>query len=158
LTDDGAGVHAARLLQDQLAARPDVQVLDGGTLSFTLAPAIEGASRLIVLDATQLHQPAGSVQCFLGNEVDQLLGRGRLSVHEIGLRDMLEMARLADAVPQERAGIQPASLVWGTEPTAAVAAALETAMRIALNLLETWPSREADRVTWVSCGGRDGEA
>jgi hydrogenase maturation protease len=142
LTDEGAGVHAARLLAQRLAGRADVQVLDGGTLSFTLAPLIAGADRLIVLDAMQLGEPPGTVQRFLDAEVDEILGRARLSVHEIGLRDMLDIARLGESCPRQRAlvGIQPGSLDWGTEPTAAVAAALCAATDITLGLLAAWPT------------------
>ena len=39
LTDDGAGVHAARVLAGALGGRSDVEVVDAGTLSFTLAPS-----------------------------------------------------------------------------------------------------------------------
>jgi hydrogenase maturation protease len=142
LTDDGAGVHAARQLGDRLAGREDVQVLDGGTLSFTLAPLIAGATRLIVLDATELHQAPGSVQCFVDAGMDELLRRARLTVHEIGLRDVLEISALAGELPRERAliGIQPASLAWGVEPTPAVAAALQVVAQSALELLEHWPN------------------
>lgn len=141
LSDDGAGVHAARLLAPQLAQYPDVQVLDGGTLSFSLAPFIESANCLIVLDAMQLSQPPGTVQRFLDTEVDEVLGRARLSVHEIGLRDVLQLARLAGRCPARRAliGIQPESLEWGTAPTPAVDSALPAAAGLALDLLKIWP-------------------
>ena len=144
LTDDGAGVHAARILQARLAARPAVTVLDAGTLSFTLAPSIENAGSLIILDAAQLGRPPGSIQCFLDDELDGFLGRSRLSVHEIGLRDLMDIARLAGRLPDKRAliGIQPQSLEWGTEPTPTVAAALESAVQSALELLDAWPQRQ----------------
>ncbi|HVW69945.1 MAG TPA: HyaD/HybD family hydrogenase maturation endopeptidase [Steroidobacteraceae bacterium] len=142
LSDDGAGVHVARLLAQRLAGRDDVEVLDGGTLSFTLAPLISGSDRLIVLDATELEQSPGTVRTFIGAEVDRMLGRARLTVHEIGLRDVLAISQLAGELPQERAliAIQPASLAWGTEPTPAVALALECAAGTVLELLalEHW--------------------
>jgi hydrogenase maturation protease len=149
LTDDGAGVHAARVLTPQLAGRPDVQVVDGGTLSFTLAPLIERATRLIVLDAMQLREPPGTVHHFLGTDVDAVLGRARLSVHEIRLRDVLQLVRLAGSCPAQRAliGIQPADLDWGTVPGPAVSAALPTVCALALRLLDTWPSGTRRRMT-----------
>jgi hydrogenase maturation protease len=141
LSDDGAGVHAVRILMDRLSNRPDVQVLDGGTLSFTLVPTIESAQRLIILDATQLELSPGSLHLFFDEQIDLLLSRRRLSVHEIGLRDVFEMMRLAESLPTERAliGIQPGSLEWGTEPTPAVAAALQVAVQRVLGLLDVWP-------------------
>ena len=145
MSDDGAGVHLARLLASQLAGRPDVRVEDGGTLSFSLAPLIEEVTRLIVLDAMQLRAPPGTVRRFLDGEVDAVLGRARLSVHEIGLRDVLQLVRLAGRCPQELAliGIQPAELGWGTTPGAGVSAALPAAGRLALELLDEWPGARA---------------
>jgi hydrogenase maturation protease len=141
LTDDGAGVHAARRLADLLAGHADVRVLDAGTLSFTLAPIVECADRLIVLDAAQLNQAPGSVQCFLDAKFDSFLGRSRLSVHEIGLRDVMDLTQLAGTIPRERAliGIQPESLGWGMELTPKVAAGLEPMVAKTLDLLESWP-------------------
>lgn len=145
LSDDGAGVHGARVLAERLAGREDVRVLDGGTLSFTLAPMIAGADRLVILDATQLDTAPGEIRTFIGEAVDRLLGRTRLTVHEIGLRDVLDVARLSGDLPQQRAliGIQPASLDWGTELTPAVAACLENIVAAVLELLESWPAQSA---------------
>ena len=39
LQDEGAGVHVVRRLRDQSSPDPQVQYLDGGTLSFVLALA-----------------------------------------------------------------------------------------------------------------------
>jgi hydrogenase maturation protease len=142
LSDDGAGVHLARRLARDLADCGDVEVVDGGTLSFTLAPLIGAARRLIILDATELGQSAGDVKTFTGSELDALFGRARLTVHEVNLRDVLDIARITDSLPGERAlvGIQPASLGWGMEPTPAVAAALDRAAVRVMELLaaESW--------------------
>jgi hydrogenase maturation protease len=115
-------------------------VLDAGTLSFTLAPVIEAAERLIVLDAAQLNRAPGSLQCFRDARLDEFLGRPRLSVHEIGLRDLMDLARLAGALPLERVliGIQPESLDWGMELTPAVAAGIESMIAMAAQLLDSW--------------------
>lgn len=145
LSDDGAGVHAARLLAGALGDRTDVEVVDAGTLSFTLAPRLSGVRRLIVLDAARLGAHAGTVRCFFGEQIDALLTRARPSVHELGLRDLLGIARLTGTLPGERAliAIEPHCLDWGTEPSRAVAAALEAAMHMACALLEDWPAAAA---------------
>ncbi len=49
LGDEGAGVHAVRALQEKHDDLADVEFLDGGTLSFTLAGPIEEAGSLIVI-------------------------------------------------------------------------------------------------------------
>ena len=60
LGDEGAGVYAIRALQDRHAGLADVEFLDGGTLSFTLAGPIEEAGNLIVIDAAQLQDRPGA--------------------------------------------------------------------------------------------------
>ena len=51
LTDEGVGIHALQALQEQHPEPAGVTYMDGGTLSFTLAGAVEDADNLIVLDA-----------------------------------------------------------------------------------------------------------
>ena len=68
LGDEGVGVHAVNRLQQEEPPLPDVVLMDGGTLSFTLAGPIEEAGSLIVIDAAQLGRAPGSVQVYEGAE------------------------------------------------------------------------------------------
>ena len=141
LGDEGAGVYAVRALQERHAGRADVELLDGGTLSFTLAGPIEDADNLIVIDATQLRDTPGTVRVFEGEDMDRFLGGNRKSsVHEVSLLDLLTIARLAEALPARRAliGIQPEYLDWSDAPTANVARAIPAACDLALELIERW--------------------
>jgi hydrogenase maturation protease len=141
LRDEGAGVHAVRMLAQQTIGRDDIELMDGGTLSFTLAAAIEDADQLIVIDAAQLGGAPGTTQVFEGAAMDSFVGGNRKrSVHEVSLVDLLMIARLADHLPQRRAliGIQPQELDWGEQPSAAVAAAIPQACNHALQLVDAW--------------------
>jgi hydrogenase maturation protease len=141
LRDEGAGIHAIRLLAEQTAGRPDIELMDGGTLSFSLAGAIEDADQLIVIDAAQLEDTPGATRVFEGEQMDAFVGSNRKrSVHEVGLIDLLMIARLADHLPQRRAliGIQPMEIDWGEYPSPPVAAALPEACIQALQLIEAW--------------------
>ena len=142
LGDEGAGVHAARRLGELAGGRHGLQLLDAGTLSFTLLPTLENHDRLIVLDAAQLGAPPGTVKCFESAAMDEFLGRPRQSVHEVGLCDLMNMARLAGCFPARRAliGIQPEFVDWSNSPSDAVAAALDRAAGVALDLLDRWDS------------------
>jgi len=143
LTDDGAGVHAVRQLASLQRQRPDVEVVDGGTLSFTLAPLIAGAQRLIVIDAAQLHSPPGTVRAFFGPKFDEFLGSAKLTVHEVSLVDLLDIAKLTDGVPDERVllAVQPARVDWGDAPSPAVQQALPHIRSQVMELLDAWPGR-----------------
>lgn len=141
LRDEGAGVHAIHMLAQHAAGRDDIELMDGGTLSFTLAGAIEDADQLIVIDAAQLDGVPGSTQVFEGEQMDAFVGGNRKrSVHEVSLIDLLMIARLADHLPQKRAliGIQPHDIDWGEQPSPPVAAAIPQACNYAMQLVEAW--------------------
>ena len=140
LSDEGAGVHALEYLRRRHPEIPGVHYLDGGTLSFTLAGEIEDVDNLIVIDAAQLQAAPGTVRCMTGNEMDRFLGQGKCSVHEVGLLDLMDIARLMDALPLRRAliAIQPEMFYWGEAPSAPVSQAFPEVATQALNLIEQW--------------------
>ena len=140
LTDEGAGVHALRHLSE-MSGLPDSAVfLDAGTLSFTLADAIAAADDLVVLDAAELGKAPGHVSVFVGDAMDEFLRSGKRSVHEVGFADLLDIARLQDCLPDNRAliGIQPAEFGWGETPSTVVGDAIPAAAALAANLVEQW--------------------
>ena len=141
LSDEGAGVHAIRMLGERYSNSNHVTLLDGGTLSFTLAGPIEDADHLIVIDAAELQASPGTVRVFVEDDMDRFVGANKKSsVHEVGLLDLLTIARLSDHLPERRAliGIQPEFLDWGEEPTAVVREALPVACEHAVELVERW--------------------
>ncbi|MFP3873599.1 MAG: HyaD/HybD family hydrogenase maturation endopeptidase [Thiohalophilus sp.] len=141
LSDEGVGVHAIHYLQDHYPDLPDVRLIDGGTLSFTLATAIEEADNLIVIDAAQLHADPGTVKTFVNDAMDQFLGQGnKRSVHEVGLLDLMHISRLSGSFPGRRAliGIQPQKLDWGESPTDAVSAAIPLACEQVAEQIRSW--------------------
>lgn len=140
LADEGVGVHVVRALAAEPAVS-GVELLDGGTLSFTLAVPIGEANALIVVDAAQLKAAPGSLSVFEGEAMDRfLLGNRKASVHEVGLMDLMSIARLTDSWPARRAlvAIQPDKVDWGDAPTEAVAAAVPQACRHIRGLIEAW--------------------
>ena len=144
LMDEGAGVHVVNFLQSQCPGRDDLDLVDAGTLSFTLAGLLDGRERLVVVDAAELGGPAGAVRVFEGEAMDRFIVRHRkLSVHEVSLLDLLSMARLGGGLPAQRAliGIQPGRLDWGEQPSEAVAGAIPAAGSIALALIDRWRGR-----------------
>lgn len=144
LSDEGAGLHVLDALHEHHPETDDVVYLDGGTLSFTLASAVEEADSLIVIDAAQLKSEPGSVCCLVNEQMDDFLGSCKRSVHEIGLLDLLDISRLTESLPQKRAliGIQPDTIDWGDTLTESVERAVPVAMQYVIDLLQQWQSRE----------------
>ena len=134
LSDEGIGVHVVERLRPTLGQHPDLQLLDGGTLSFTLA---EG---LIVVDAARMHSQPGTVRVFMDDEMDLYLVGNRQSVHEVSLTDLLDIARLSERLPRQRCliGIEPKNLDWGDAPSPALLPSIDRAVQEILTILGQW--------------------
>ncbi len=144
LSDEGVGVHLLHYLQQHYQFE-SVEFIDGGTLSFTLAIAIENTEQLIVLDAAQWHEPPGTIRCLQDEAMDVFLSKPSLSVHEVSLVDLLNIARLTGRFPKRRAliGIQPETLSWGTTATTQVTQALPIAAQQVAKLIQQWQQQPA---------------
>ena len=140
MRDDGTGV---RLMESVAALQPPlpaVEYIDAGTLSFLLLPMIERCDALLVLDAAHLGAESGAIRSFEGPAMDEFLRTARCSVHEVGVRDLLDIARLTGDLPERRAfvGIQPLDVDWGDDLSAPVARSLPAATLAARTILTRW--------------------
>ncbi len=141
LTDEGVGVHVLQALDAEWGQASDVTLLDGGTLSFTLAGPIEDADALIVVDAANIQSSPGTWTLLKGDAMDAfLMGNRKSTVHEVGLTDLRAIAILAGHWPEQRAmlAIQPDVVDWGEVPTPAVAAAIPPVCAAIGNLIREW--------------------
>jgi hydrogenase maturation protease len=141
LSDEGVGVHVLLALESTLGHLSDVTLLDGGTLSFTLAGPIEETDALIVVDAAHIKTKPGEWRLLEGEEMDAFLMSNRMaSVHEVGLTDLRAIAILAGHWPDKRAmlAIQPAVIDWGEQPTPAVAAAIPPVCAAIVEQIRVW--------------------
>lgn len=142
LSDDGAGIQLLSRLRSNLGDAA-ADFVDAGTLSFSLLTYVEAAQSMLVFDAADLGGTPGTVRLFEGAAMDRFLTSSRRrTVHEVGLIDLLDMARLQDCLPHRRAllCIQPARIDWSEMLSAPVAEALPEAARQATDLLRRWQS------------------
>lgn len=140
-SDDGAGVHALERLQRDPRLPSGVTLIDGGTHGIELLAYLYDSSRLLLLDAVDVGQRAGTLVRMAGDEL-----RGfpcGASVHQLGVADLLATLPLVSDTPREIVllGVQPASTDWGTELSAPVEAALGPLVEAAVEQLLHW-SRE----------------
>jgi hydrogenase maturation protease len=137
LGDDGAGVR----VMERLRSHVDAECIDGGTLSFTLLGFVETAASMLIIDAANIGRPPGALAMFQGVAMDDFLTSGRRrTVHEVGLIDLLDMARLSGCLPERRAllCLQPAHIDWSTSLSIPVERSLGEATSQAKALLEQW--------------------
>jgi hydrogenase maturation protease len=97
-SDDGLGALVAQAIAGTRMIPDGVQVLDGGTLGLSLLPYLEDAERAILVDAIQADAPPGALVRIEGDDVGPAVA-ARLSVHQVGVSDLIEAARWRDRVP-----------------------------------------------------------
>jgi hydrogenase maturation protease len=140
LSDDGVGVRLIERLRSELGADA-ASFVDGGTLSFSLLSYIESTDSMLVIDAADLDSAPGAIGLFEDIAMDRFLASvRRRTVHEVGLIDLFDMARLQGCLPRRRAllCIQPSRIEWSETLSAPVAQALPAAGREARALLRRW--------------------
>lgn len=123
--DDGVGVEVIWRLRRDFELPPEVRLLDGGTLGLALMSEIAGASAVLLVDAIRDEGEPGTLVRLDGEEVAPA-ARHRLSVHQIGVTDLLDGLRLIDAYPASMTllGVVPAGIELGIGFSPAVEAAL----------------------------------
>jgi hydrogenase maturation protease len=123
--DDGLGVAAIDRLAASYEAPPGVRILDGGTLGLSLIHWVSEAKRVILVDAIRAEAPPGTLVRLSGEAVSGAV-RERLSVHQIGVADLLDGLRLIDRYPGQLVllGLVPEAIELGDRLTPAIAASL----------------------------------
>jgi len=124
--DDGLGVVAVTRLLERYLPAPGVRVLDGGTLGLALLPTLESADVVLIVDAIRSDGPPGTLVRIEGEEVAQA-AEDRLSVHQVGVFDLLGAARFQGSLPGRLIllGLVPESMELGVERSPAVEAGLD---------------------------------
>jgi hydrogenase maturation protease len=119
--DDGLGVVAVELLGRFYHIPNSARVLDGGTLGLSLLSPVRDADDVILIDAISADGPTGSFVRLEGDEVAPAV-RSRLSVHQIGVADLLDTLRLLEAYPRRLVllGLVPGTLELGHRRSSAV--------------------------------------
>ncbi len=141
LADDGAGVHVVRRLASDPKSPSGLRLLDGGTLGFRLLASLKEADAMLIVDAAQLDERAGTIRLLGQRAIDEHVSLGgRVSAHEAGLVDLLTLARLDGWAPSRLAllGIQPQRIDWGEELSAPVAQALPAACSAVIDTVLAW--------------------
>jgi hydrogenase maturation protease len=123
--DDGLGAVAIARIGARYEVPEGVSVLDGGTLGLSLLPYVEDSEKVILVDAINAEAPPGSFVRLEGDEVGPAVA-GRLSVHQVGVADLLDAARWRGRLPEELVllGLVPETLEVGVTRSACVEAGL----------------------------------
>jgi hydrogenase maturation protease len=124
-SDDGLGPAAAAELVRRYEPPAGALVLDGGTLGLSLLPYLEDAEEAILIDAVRDDVAPGTLIRLSDADVFPAV-EARLSVHQIGVADLISTAALRERVPRHLVllGLVPGTLELGVDLSPAVASRL----------------------------------
>jgi len=137
--DDGLGPAVIERLSAGWSFPADVVIVDGGTAGLGLLPLIEGASRVLFVDAINANHPVGHPITIVGDALPRYCAL-RLSPHEVDLCDVLSLAELRGTRPAEMraVGLQPGPLTVGIALSPAVRDGLPALTNAIVCQLREW--------------------
>ncbi len=98
--DEGFGVHAVRYLEENYRFPDNVLILDGGTAGIYMSPFLEECDPVIVIDVVDIDAEPGSMHYYSNADVKAGKISTRMSPHQLGLLEVLEICKLRDAAPE----------------------------------------------------------
>ena len=137
LGDEGVGVRVVEELKE-LELPDGVTVVEGGTAGLGLIGLMEGYQRVIIVDAADMGHPPGRVVRFTPSEAQFKTAEASLSLHQIGLGEVLALAEALEVAPVELVviGIQPSRVEVGAGLSPEVEGAIPQIIRIILDELD----------------------
>lgn len=112
IADEGFGVHVINRLQEKHSFPDNVELLDGGTAGIMLSPFIEDKDILFVIDVVNLDDTPGTIHEFSNADVSSGNIQTRMSPHQVGLLEILDLCQLRGKAPDrvEMITVVPADL------------------------------------------------
>ncbi|MBI4727785.1 hydrogenase maturation protease [candidate division TA06 bacterium] len=110
LSDDGAGLQAARKLKEALKDRNDVEVVEAYAGGLRLLDLLVGHQRAIIIDAMETACEPGTIRRFSPSDLQQT--RNVSSSHDASLTNALETGRALGM------DMPPEVIVFGIEAAA----------------------------------------
>jgi len=101
LGDEGFGVHVVHHLQNNYEFPENVELQDIGTAGIYMAPFLEECDPVFVIDVVDIEGEPGSFHYFGIDEVKAGNFQMRMSPHQLGLLEILEVSKLRDAAPEQ---------------------------------------------------------
>lgn len=137
--DEGFGVEVIRYLEKNTDFPENVHLIDGGTQGIYLLDYIESADYLLVFDAIIPVEYDRQVYLYKNDELPGFIYR-KMSSHQVGLSELISLARLQNKVPKDLIliGIPPADLNMGVGLSDTVLALVPTAANMGIETIKSW--------------------
>lgn len=139
LTDEGFGATIVTELSQEYDFSDNVQFLDGGTMGMELLHYIGDAEYILLVDAVDGGEAPGTVYEFKHEDLERYFS-DYVSVHEVGIQDILRIRAMQDNPFKEAIviGAEPESLDIGMELSPTLRAVVPEVKERILKQLELW--------------------
>ncbi|KAF0178215.1 MAG: hydrogenase 1 maturation protease [Nitrospirae bacterium] len=141
LQDERVGVHVVETIRERFSFSPEIEILDGGTLGLDLLPTIERLEKVLFVDAVNFGKEPGYIGMLEDDEIPAVL-YVKLSVHHVGLADLLSVAKLTGVIPKKVCllGIQPqdSAFAFGLELSEHVRDKIDILIDQVISKLQEW--------------------
>jgi hydrogenase maturation protease len=108
LKDEGVGIQVIQLLEKETLP-PGVELVDGGTSTLDILPLLQGADKIIVIDAMKAGGEPGSIyRCRPADLVPT--EDAPMSLHHIDFIQALKMNKMLGV------DLEPRTIIFGVEP------------------------------------------
>lgn len=99
--DEGFGVHTINYLEENYNFPDNVVVIDCGTAGIYMSPYLEECDPVFVIDVVDIDKEPGSMHTFTLEDVRAGKISTRMSPHQLGLLEVIEICKLRDAAPSQ---------------------------------------------------------
>ena len=137
--DEGFGVAALQQFEKSTTFPPSVNCIDGGTQGIALLDYIESCDAVIVFDALVPLEYDRRVYVYRNDELPAFIHR-KMSSHQMGLSEMIGIARLNGRMPREFVliGVPPKELELHVGLSPELALLLPEAVEEGRKIVEEW--------------------
>lgn len=134
--DDGIGVHVIEEMK-KMKFSDEVELFDGGTAGFDLTGIFNGRKKAIIIDTVKGNNPPGSIYRFKPEDISTQYEYD--SLHQLGIIDTLEIAKLLGKSPDETIiiGVEPENIGWGLEPSETIKEKIPEIISLVIKELNT---------------------
>ena len=138
MQDEGIGVHIIRELE-KYDFNPHIALIDGGNMGMDLLPFFDEHDKMIIVDAVDFEKKPGFIDTIENDDILALFTT-KMSLHHLGLKDVLSYAKLLDQTPEDLCliGIQPHKVEMEMQLSKKVSSKIDKLTHLVLQKLKTW--------------------
>lgn len=138
MQDEGIGVHIIRELE-KYAFNPHISLIDGGNMGMDLLSFFYEHDKMIIVDAVDFEKKPGFIDTIENDDILALFTT-KMSLHHLGLKDVLSYAKLLDQTPEDLCliGIQPEKVEMEMELSKTISSQINNLTNLVLQKLKIW--------------------